>query len=297
MKKLLLLITVLFLLVSANGQILRYSNYTAPVPPIGDDYYAEFQTVYDAFTTKPHADTATIMEAMVYSLDTMDFAGGASVWDRMDIFSVYANDDGTDALINWVNPGTFDADNVSATVFTRWEGFTGDGVADYISTNWVPSTDASNYAQNSGTMGIYIRDSNVDPNGGHTFGVYSVIDPRITLKVMYHDEASSQWAINATGGTSETTPNASVPGFYMITRRGATDSEYYKNGTSLEADDIASSGLPTSEIHVLKANGSATYGTHQASIFFIMNGITDAEATAINTVIETFMDALGKGVE
>ena len=33
MKKLLLLITALFLLVSVDGQILRYSNYTAPTPP------------------------------------------------------------------------------------------------------------------------------------------------------------------------------------------------------------------------------------------------------------------------
>jgi hypothetical protein len=33
MKKLLLLITALFLLISVEGQILRYSNYTTPTPP------------------------------------------------------------------------------------------------------------------------------------------------------------------------------------------------------------------------------------------------------------------------
>lgn len=37
MKKLLLLITALFLLVSVEGQILRYSNYTAPTPPPEED--------------------------------------------------------------------------------------------------------------------------------------------------------------------------------------------------------------------------------------------------------------------
>ena len=36
MKKLLLLITALFILASVEGQILRYSNYTAPVPPEKD---------------------------------------------------------------------------------------------------------------------------------------------------------------------------------------------------------------------------------------------------------------------
>ena len=34
MKKLLLLITALFILASVEGQILRYSNYTAPTPPV-----------------------------------------------------------------------------------------------------------------------------------------------------------------------------------------------------------------------------------------------------------------------
>lgn len=46
MKKLLLLITALFILASVEGQILRYSNYTAPAPPeepsggITDDFEA-----------------------------------------------------------------------------------------------------------------------------------------------------------------------------------------------------------------------------------------------------------------
>ena len=145
MKKLLFFITALFLLVSVEGQILRYSNYTAPAE---GDYYAEFQTVYDAFAAKPHADTAAFMETLVYSLDTLDFEGGESVWDRMDLFYVFAGRDGADALINWVNPGTYDAANISETSFTAYEGFAGDGSSDYINTSF-SLTDATYSSKNS----------------------------------------------------------------------------------------------------------------------------------------------------
>jgi hypothetical protein len=295
MKKIYGILIGLLLLVPLQGQILIHSNYTLPAPPVS--YYAEYDVVYDAFSAPPSSAIATIQEALVYSLDTMDFAGGASVWDRMDVFEVYASQNSTDALINWFNPGTFDADNVSATAFTTSEGFTGDGVADYISTNWIPSSDAINYAQNSGTIGIYLRDATTEASGGHACG-YRNTGANANMVLAVNDGAgAATWRINSASAVYENSANAATAGFYLVTRRGATDSEFYKNGTSVEADDQASLGLPPVEFHVLKSNGTSVFTTHQVSIFFVMNGITDAEATAINTVIETFMDALGKGVE
>jgi hypothetical protein len=296
MKRIYSILIGLLLLLPLQGQILIHSNYTLPAPPVS--YYSEYDTVYDAFATPPSSAIATIQEALVYSLDTMDFAGGLSVWKRIDVLYIFASHNSTDALINWAHPGNFNADNVSATAFTTSEGFTGDGTADYISTNWIPSSDAINYTQNSATIVIYVRDAAVDPSGGYTYGYYSTTNPNITFRTRAYDENIAHWRVNSAQATYETSTNVATAGCYFIGRTGANDCDFSKNASVVEArNDRASSGLPTAELHILKANGTSVFTTHQVSIFGIINGTSTAEKTAINTVFETFMDALGKGVE
>jgi len=36
---------------------------------------------------------------------------------------------------------------------------------------------------------------------------------------------------------------------------------------------------------------------NEVAIFFIMDGVDDAEAAALNTIFETYMDAIGAGVQ
>ena len=130
MKKL-LIVPILLLSILCNAQFtkgggtfLKTGSGFMTAPTVVVDFYDEYDPIYAAFTTKPSSTIAAYQEALVYSLDTLDFAGGASVWDRMDVFYVFANNIEANALINWVNPGTFDADNVSSTSFTAYEGFT-----------------------------------------------------------------------------------------------------------------------------------------------------------------------------
>ncbi len=84
-------------------------------------------------------------------------------------------------------------------------------------------------------------------------------------------------------------------GFFMATRRGATDVEVYRNGSSIVAHNAASVSIPNDVTELFAINGTNLDVT-QISIALIMDGVSDAEAAAINTIIETYMDAIGKGV-
>ena len=121
----------------------------------GSGYSTQYDAVYNAMTNKPDATNAGYQDTLVTAL----VDGG--YWARMDAFWCFAqeNNDDSEALINWINPGTTDADNPTGTSWTTLEGYTGNGTDDYISTNWISDTHGSNYVLDSATFGIYVRNN------------------------------------------------------------------------------------------------------------------------------------------
>ena len=72
----------------------------------------DFQEVYDAFTEKPSDALTGQMDGMVRACGTY--------WDSLDVFYLYAAHTNTndEALINWTDPGTFNATAYSSPTFT-----------------------------------------------------------------------------------------------------------------------------------------------------------------------------------
>jgi hypothetical protein len=384
MKKILLLITGLLLFFSVEGQILRYSNYTAPTPPAqlvesidvfgtggattistyggtlqmlkktlptdaadttatwsrtngtgtanisgtglltaltdgtvtaratandgsavyGEEiitisnqtsYATEYQTVYDAMGTKPSAGTATAQNTMVNSL----VSGG--YWARMDLLYIFATDATTvEAKINWVTPGTYNLTDPGSTnpTFTSLEGYTGDGSSDYLSTSYAPYTNYDNIAINSTTLGAYTRTHTT--NTGRVIGLYEHSSGDKLWELIPNNYDYLSGTLNSYSGFGY--EQSSDIGTAMVTRRGSTESEIYRNGVSLGSDATVSTNFPLSgAVYILAQNNVGTgaeefYGD-QVSIIFVMDAISDAEATALNTIFETYMDAIGKGVQ
>ena len=132
---------------NSAGQIAQWNGMNVYLP---ETYSNEYQPIYDLFTTKPDVSVADAQNTMVSSLV------GAGLWDRMDIFYLFANNASDNALINWKNPGTYDADKVGASEFTTMEGYEG-STGDFISTNFIPASNGVNYALDSAGIGIYPR--------------------------------------------------------------------------------------------------------------------------------------------
>ena len=153
MKKISIILILIIIPIIAIGQSIIRANpfYTAPQTSI---YCTEYQAILSAMTTDPSNDIKDYQNTMVEAL----IAGG--YWARMDQLLITATEvnTGGEALINWINPGTYDADNVDATAWTTLEGYTGDATAGYISTNLNPGDGGSyNYTLDDGTIGIYLR--------------------------------------------------------------------------------------------------------------------------------------------
>lgn len=212
----------------------------------------------------------------------------SSFWDRIDWWYVLAQNTEAGALLNIVDPGgDFDATNVSSTQFDSYEGFTGDGTADYLTSNFNPANATSpNYVLNSGTVGAYSRTDIQESSD-------LIGNASISIRLMPWYNGNTYYRVNQSASSS-TSSTASL-GLYIATRRGASDVEAYKNGVSISSATTSSGAIASGEIWIL--HSSSFYGTRQVSIAFMMDGVTDTEAASLNTIIETYMDAIGKGVQ
>lgn len=287
MRKLFISLSLLLFLLPLNGQIGRYPFYTVTSP---SPYCIEYQAVLAAMTTDPSNDIKDYQNTMVEAL----IAGG--YWARMDQLLIFATEvnTGSEALINWISPGTYDADNVDATAWTTLEGYTGDGTDDYISTNLNPGDGGSyHYTLDDATIGIYLRTDLTESSSvcGSNDGTN-----RISLALRYPD---NQYFIRVNQNASELLSGiaGATTGLHVITRTASDAVSYYRNGGLVKTDTDASSAIPNMELYVLRMNGASFWSVHQVSIYFVMDGIDSTDAAAINTIFETYMDALGTGVE
>lgn len=295
MKRILLFFTLLAFVFQVEGQSIIRANPYHKNTAVAVTFCDEYQDIYDVMTTPPTGDTATWQNTMVKA-----FVDGGYWTGRMELFYVFATRLRADALRNWVTIGSYDLTDPGTTVpaFVKYQGFTGDGSSDYFSTGYIPATNATNIAQNSTTLAVYCR---LDDEG--TVSAIGVEGAANQLKLRPHistgDSQSSY--LNAAGAMTLAGAANQGLGFSMVTRRGAAETEGYSNGSSLGSDTDASTGLPADDFVAILANNDDTvleeFTDTQIAIVLVMNAVSDADATAINTIIETYMDAIGTGVE
>ena len=138
---------------------------------------------------------------------------------------------------------------VNSPTFVAGQGFTGDGVAAEIDTNYNVSTDATNYTQNSAVIGAWIRQRGSSVlqwyfghNGGSDTAIYelSAFDFRV--------------AGPNDGFYSIASPSA--PAFVCANRSGASALESYTNGVAGVTSITASSAPSNVTLKVLSEGGS-----------------------------------------
>lgn len=251
-------------------------------------YETEYQAVYDEMTNVPSATNAGYQNAMVKSLKD----GG--YWTDMIGFYVLAQESNADgeAQLDWTAPTTANRalveNGAGSLTFTSNEGFTGDGTNN-LATNTALSTLFSGYTV--GTVAIYVRTNSVD-------SIYVVGSNGPASKTAMY----LNWSDGTCGGKCfnnvalEGTPSTSV-GFSIISRTSANQAYVYRNGSQIASNTVAATEEPTDAFYVFAATGAAA-ADFQASIAFVSKqGFNSTAAAAINTIIETYMDALGKGVQ
>ncbi len=251
--------------------------YYSPDDSLGitDAYCIEYRAIYNAMTSKP-----TIYDAAQNTLvSSAKTHGWWSVADGVFILAQENNGDG-ESLINWIVPSN-KMTNTNNLAFTADEGITGDGT-NTLGTGIVPGS-VTNATLNSTTIAVYCR--LIRDEYSQVIFLNSGSQTRLipansgNLNGMVNTNASASFGITNSQGLS------------CIVRRGATETEFYKNGVSLGTDATTSTSLPDGAYTLLNSS------TNQLAFAYFGGALTDQQVADMNTDVETYMDAIGKGVE
>lgn len=273
---------------TVDGEEYRNSITLAPfksIVLIQGDYEREYANLYQAFTTKPSIDTAKIQNELVVDLKTY------GLWNKADIIYVTAQNTQQSATRNWINPYTVSyIVNTSNCLFTPYEGFTGDAASNkYMTASYNPATNGVNYTLNSASLSVYSRLQIVAGNG---LSGTSVSTNYIRL--------GANISGNFTGGLNTSSfasvANTITQGLFTIVRRGSTETEGYINSVSVVNNSAASTSVPSNSLRILGTSSTST-SNNQISFVFMGGALSDTEVANMNTAIEKYMDAIGKGVQ
>lgn len=289
MRKILTLI-LLFVSLAVVGQ----GRFPFPNTAHLSTYTSEYQTLLDTWATDPTGDTLNFQNELIDSL--INYPSVESpYWDRMDALWVFAQNNSTNAYTNWINPGTNDVSDPGSTEpsFTEWEGFTGNGTDDTLSTNYNPTTDATNYAQDDATFSIYVM-NDIGGESVSSFGYNGTND--VYFRPRGGSSTNGYFKLN----TTDTYPISEISdskGLWIVARRASNDNEVYLNGSSAGTSVQVSTGVPNGDLIIFNDGDGSGYSSHQFAIIFIMDGINDTEAAQLNRFFERYMDHLGTGVQ
>ncbi len=258
---------------------------------IAGGFGAEYQAVYDSYTTKPDDATAAIWNTFVESI----VASGE--WALLDVLYVYAahTNGAGEALKNWINPGTFDATAFNAPDFVANQGFSGNGSTRFINWNWNPNTNGVNYVLNSASDGVYIRtnvnESAIDIGAAVSGTDYSFyIVSRLSNGVFFRVNTDTDFS---------TAANTDSRGMFIGSREASNIIRTYKNKVQLTDESDASVAVPSLDIYSLARNNDDTadiFSTKQLSMVYAGDKFTQTNVNNFTDAFEVAMDALSTGV-
>lgn len=277
----LLLRTGDYLLLKKGGRLILKN------PPAVPAYEAETIALLSRFTTQPTPSTrADRINDLIVALKT------AGVWSKLDALYVMAAHDAQAAQRNWI-ADQYNLTAVSSPTFTADRGYTGNGTSSYLGTGFVPTTAGGLYALNDAHVSVWSRTSTQtntveigarDASGNNQVFLQVRAATNRTVSRINQDVAFGDAA--ATDGS----------GHFLLTRRGATESELYRNGVSSLDSASASDAMPGREILLGALNTAGVAGLFspkQLAGASIGGGISDAEALAFHAALNTYLTAVG----
>ena len=290
MKKIIILLTFIFAFGIVQSQIGRYP-YSKGIASAGGGYCDEYQAVYDAMTNKPSSSVAAAQNTMV---ETIVAGNGGTTWDKLLAAWNFANEVNTDdeALINLVNPGTFDATITGSPAFTAFEGFQG-AVGKYGCTNITPSTEGGTlFTLNDCSMGVYTRTTSTS-----TVSLMAATDGEsniYTAIVPYTSADNAGFGMNeANWGNAFS--NTGTAAFWIAVRTASDAEVLYKNGSSVKTTTRVSTSLPPQPVY-FNTNNGVSAGDWQISFGFMGAALDQTDVTVITNAVETYMDSNSKGI-
>jgi hypothetical protein len=220
----------------------------------------------------------------------------AGIWNKLDILYVFkAGSTTSDSLrafskINWKAPSNFYiTENGTYSSYYQedlgWRGFnaTDPPTEFYLETNYNPTLNATGFTQDNASITLYLT-KETDQASAQWIGNTNNADGISVRKT------SNVQFLNGTAFLP--TPNITTSGIGLkgLSRSGSTE-VYVISGDVMNAKAQVSVSLSNAEIFILKQG----LGEGQDYLGFVAVGsfLTQSEMTALNTMMETYMDTVG----
>lgn len=172
-------------------------------------------------------------------------------------------------------------------------GIDPNGTSGYANLNISP---LANFTVDDWHMGIYIREdvnsTTVDLGCRRTTGTAATV--RIASRL------SGNIQYMGSDATASTVATANSLGLYILDRGSSGSRTIYKNGSSASSASVASITFPTFNLYAGAENSQGTAGNFSSREFCLLLAgvhLTAGEQATLNTIIETWQDALGRGVQ
>lgn len=292
MRLLILLILLPFI---SQGQVIRTNPYYKPIVTVGcsdADALAFIDSAGITDQTQKDAICTLVRELKDSSLWSSfnaiyPFVGGTASTHKWNL----KNPQNTDAAYRLTFSGTWTHSSSGADP----NGGSGTYADTYINASTV-------LTNNSTTLTYYSIDNNTSPtsfsceiisyiSGSNLsdLGIYRSGDGGKTVSQNYKDNT-----------TVAQFTDIGSQGYYAASRTSSTNNQIYKNGVSQNTNTNSESAvLPNSNYYLA---GHPTLGSFVASnrgcaFATIGAGLTSDQVRALNTIVEKFNDALGRGVQ
>lgn len=190
----------------------------------------------------------------------------SGIWNQLDIFYVFTNDGSKEfATLNWKNPNQFQCTLVNNPTWSASSGFTGNGTSSYIDTNWIPSSNGSNYTANDGSA-FYYEYANAATSSAQSFGAGTTNSVTQALRINPRNGADQfTYQVNDSTSIGDVTSVTDARGFHHVGRTASGTRRYFKNGTSVNTSSATSVGRPTNSIYLLAMHVNSGATNHRAS--------------------------------
>ena len=147
-------------------------------------------------------------------------------------------------------------------------------------------------------MSFYSRTNQQQATNEFDMGVYEVAAQRTQINSRSTLD-DTRGVVNAQ--TQGTFSNSDSQGLFTITRRSSTDTEFYRNSTSLGNSATTSTSRPNGDLFLMARNwiGSGLVETPTTRQYaFVTTGtkLTDSEVSNLYTTIQNFQTTLGRQV-
>ncbi len=259
----------------------------------GVSFDSDYQAILNYASGEGHGVPSAAQQTAQNTLVT-SLKGGANVWDELDGLYVFANNGSEQfALINWKNlTSSAEANAVSGIAWASDNGFTGDGSADYIDTNFVPSASSpvTKFQADSASVGMYtaqlINAANVDRHYPISFN-----DSSYRIRYLNQWNGANRLGVGAAGLANPNPPSVAAGLQGMMKSASAKNAGLDSSGSIVHERSAGSAAaLTTNNLWFLRYAGN--YSNANIKLGFVGGKFTSTQWGEFVAAVDTYAGTL-----